>query len=306
MVTRPLAEFHEYITPDSVTYDLAVISKRGRWVISSEGWGFPSTRHLTERDPLGDLERMRVWYLNPRTISLVLRQDFQNRISYWTGRGDLLDAFRPNRGAEGTLRRYLPDGSIRDLAVRLDRGPAFTPRSPSSWDQRGFAELIRFIAPEPWVTDPIQRSVTFSLAALNNLVFPITFPITFGSSLLNDIENLTYNGTWDSFPQIVITGPLNAPIITNDTTGLAVALTYNIPTGRVVTIDLAYGVKTVADDLGVNLIGTVTSVSDLGNWHLTPAPRAVGGVNVIRVQGSQAVAGVSGIALNYFDRYIGI
>ncbi len=307
-----ITEFNQLITADGIVYDLDVHSRQGRWVIGQGGWGLPPIQYVTSREPLGGAEEVRTFRLRPRTIQLFIRHEFCSRDEYWTGRSGLLEVLRFNRGTglgdavPATLRRRLPDGALRDLAVYVSRGAAFTPRGTRRWDEWAYQEALRFTAYDPVIFDPTQRTETFVLTTLTELVFPITFPITFGSATIDETRDVTYVGTWDELPTIILTGPLNNPIITNTTTGEVIELTFNIPDGRVVTIDLSYGVKTVTDDLNTNLIGTVTPASDLGTWHLAPAPEAALGVNVIRVQGSQALAGTTQVALTYFDRYIGI
>lgn len=307
MVQDRIRELTQYITPGGTVYDLTVPSRVGRWVMSQTGWGLPPIEYVSSRGPIQNGQTLRRYFLRPRTVQLLIRHDFCNRDDYWAGRGELLDTLRINQGNDGgTLRRHLTDGSLRDLTVYLVAGPAFTPNPGNTWDEFAYTEALRFTAYDPVVFDPTLKTATFSLAALTNIVFPITFPITFGSTLIDETQIVNYLGTWESLPTIILTGPLNVPTITNVTTGEVIDVQYNIPAGRVLTIDLTYGVKTVLDDLGANFIGTITPASDFGTWHLAPAPEATGGDNSIRVQATGASPGVSGIALQYFDRYLGI
>ena len=82
-------------------------------------------------------------------------------------------------------------------------------------------------------------------------------------------------------------------------------MTYTLAAGVTVTFDLRYGYKTVTDNLGNNLIGTLTTDSDLATWHLAPDPEAPGGVNSIAVSGFYGSAD-SSIQILYKTRYIGI
>lgn len=303
-----VSEFTQYITPDGETYDLSAVGNHGRWILSQEGWGTPPFSLLSYRRAQQHSDAFERFFLQPRVVSLLLRHDYVRRQGYWDGRQSLLTAIRPNRqnADPGTLRRVLPDGTVRDLEVYLDRGPGFTPTRGGVWDQWGFTELLRFFAPNPALTDPTLRTDTLSFPSFSELVFPITFPITFGGGLFIDSTNITYAGSWVSFPQIVLTGPMFKPVITNQTGGEVIELAYKIPSGRVVTIELADGVKTVTDDLGTNLYGTVTPESDFETWHLDPAPLAVGGVNTIGIVATGAVPGSTMMEINYYDRYVGM
>ncbi len=120
------------------------------------------------------------------------------------------------------------------------------------------------------------------------------------------ILNIPYTGTWLTYPKIIITGPLNDAVITNQETGDKLQLDYHIPSGRTVTIDLSYGVKTVVDDLGTNLIGVLSSDSDLATFHIAPDPEANEGVNHISVAGTGESAGTTQVEVQFYNRYIGI
>jgi hypothetical protein len=120
------------------------------------------------------------------------------------------------------------------------------------------------------------------------------------------ILTIPYIGTWLSYPKIIITGPLNDAVITHLETGEKLQLDYHIPVGRTVTIDLAYGEKTVKDDLGTNLIGVLTSDSDLATFHIAPDPEVTGGLNHISVVGTGESVGVTQVEVQFLNRYFGI
>jgi len=302
-------EWWEIITADGLRYRLENFS--GRWVINLSGDGMPPIRYLAQRGPFQDGVTVTDFFLEPRTVELVLRDGRCTRQQYWDARALALDRLRPNRSTNGAimparLRKILPDGTKRDLEVFVDDGLRFTtPTAPAGWDEFAFEEPIRLFAPDPTWFSPTEVDVVFTLATQSQLVFPITFPITFGTGILSVSQNITYAGSWPSFPVITLQGPLNGPSITNVTIGEEITLAYDIPLGETVTIDLEYGRKTVVNNLGTNLIGTVDSGSELGTWRLEVDPRAPGGVNDIQVTGSDADANTA-VSLAYFTRYIGL
>ena len=118
-------------------------------------------------------------------------------------------------------------------------------------------------------------------------------------------DTVIYNGTFASFPVIIMQGPLTQPRIDNITTGRKLEFTNTIDANRTVTVDLAFGNKTVEDDLGANLIGSLTTDSDLLDFALVPAPEAVGGVNSLGVA-AQLTDANSRITIKWFDKFIGI
>lgn len=300
-------EVTDYIGADGVLYPLHVPAAIGRWVISSSGWGAPPVDFVTQRGPYQHGETVVDFFLRPRVIQLLIRQQFCDRDGYWSGRAALLDGIRPNRQipptgtAPGTLRRQLSDGSYRSIDCYLQEGPRFEPRQLGQWDSFAFQEVLRFVAYNPVIYDPGGHTEVFAID--EELVFPITFPIVFGS--LNAVADITYPGTWLEYPTITITGPISSPGITNETTGETIALDYDVASGEVVTITLAYGTKTVVNGAGTNLIGSVTPESDLGTFHLAPAPEAPLGVNTIRVTGT-GVSAFTAVTVSWFDRYFGV
>ncbi len=306
-------EFTSYISADGEEYQFHIPSGYGRWVLSESGWGTPPIDYITQRGPFQHGETVRDFFLRPRVIQMLIRQQFCNRDEWWGGRALLLDAIRPNRqttptGAEpGQLRRIESDGTIRDLNVFISVGPRFEPRNRTGWDEWAFQEVLRFIAHDPVIFDPTRVDTELAPGVVAGaLVFPITFPIEFGAGVIDETTALLYVGTWETYPIIVVTGPLNDFTITNNTTGEVIELDYDIVAGDVITIDLNYGVKTVVDADGVNRIGVVTSESDLATWHIAPDPEAPGGVNSITITGWNTQPGTTSVELRAFTRYFGI
>ena len=302
--------FLSYITPDGRTYPFHTPHDIGRWVISYSGFGTPPIEYITERGPFQHGATVRDYFLQPRVIQLFIRQAFCDRVAWWGGRADLLNEIRPNRQATptgvqpGELQLVETDGTIRSLNVWIQEGPRFEPRESTQWDEWAFQEVLRFVAYDPVAFDPTQVVAAFAVAVAAQLVFPITFPIQFGTGDLDETLAVTYPGTWLSFPIITIVGPIETPRLDNVTTGEKIEFSINIAAGRTVTIDLTEGNKTVVDDLGNNLIGGVTPDSDLGTFHLAPDPEAPLGVNTLRLRGTNP-AGPTAVSLAYFERYFG-
>lgn len=314
-----------YITPDGIKFNLDAPPKRN--LIFEEGLGMPPIEYITSRGPFQHGETFKDYFLRPRNIQMGIRHNFCSRSDYWDGRANLLNHVRPNRiidsttqcGDEhtlGKLRKYLANGNIRDIDVLILEGPNFNPRDPRSWDEWAYTETLRWIAFNPIWYDPLQRTQVVTPDSLQ-LVFPITFPITFGS--LDTQFNVTYAGTWYEYPTFTITGPIAGLVITNVTTDETIVLDYTVPAGVTVFICLQYSTKTVisfsSDDavprlLGgtvteTNLIGFVTPNSDFGTFHLAPDPEAANGVNTIRVQGTGTSAATR-IEMAWYHRYIGV
>lgn len=326
-----LRERFELRMPDGAVYRLE--NGASAFILSDEGLGIPPIEYVTERGVYQHGETMRAYYLRPRIVQLIARRNFCNRLLYWAGRTQLINAVRPNRtvlARPTVLRKYLPNGAIRDLDVYIEQGPAFAARQLDRWDEYSYSETLRLIAYDPTFYDPTVRTLTVVSPTeggeggegeegeelIEQLQFPITFPILFQS--FQETTDITYGessddvsgsggsdgegGNWLTHPTITIVGPITNVIIRNETTDEQIAISYVLDAGETITIDLRYGVKSVTKNDGTNLIGYVSSLSDLGTFHLTPAN---GGVNTISVYGS-ATSSATSVTFTWFNRYIGI
>lgn len=305
-----------YIKPSGEQFLLG--ASRSRQVLSDEGTGMPPLDMVTQRGPYQDGVTLKNIYLEPRILQYHIRQRACTRREYWTVRNTLLDLLAPaNNGAQGTLRKILTDGTTRDINVVIQQGPTFNPRRAGVWDEWAIDEVLRFFAVDPTYFDPTLHTVVwdhttvicepfpytfpFYFCTDPGLIFPITFPITFGGFLTgNGDYQFTYSGTWNSYPTIQVLGPLDWIRITNVTTDEELFINYPLASGESYTIELTYNSKSVSLDAdGTNIIGYVGSQSDLGTFHLAP------GVNSIRIQVGGAGSATT-VTMTYYERFIGI
>lgn len=283
-----------YITPDAVEYMLSPPT----WVLQEDGLGMPPIEYVTQRGPFQHGETVKNFFLRPRTIQLVVRKQGCSRSEYWGIRARLLDILRPGRldpTTPGTLRKYMANGSVRDLSVYTSEGPGFPSHSDEVWDEWSIQDTIRFTAYDPILRDPSVKSASFSIGVPTG-TFPITFP--YQSSTFGTGTQAVNAGTWDSAPTIIITGPITGASITNITTNETITFNYALAAGQVATFDLNFGRKTVTLADGTNLIGYVSVDSDLGTFHFRP------GTNQLQVFGT-GTSGATSIVLQWFNRYIG-
>ena len=305
---RQQLEFDQYIAPDGQVYQFG--NKRDKFIYPMGNLGMAPIRYVTQRGPYQHGETMLDYFLEPRIIQVRHRRVEKSRTGQWDARFDLLDALRPNRQAinslePGILRKIRADGTIRDLNVIVLEGPSFTPATGNNWDEWATDDIIRFIAHDPVFFDPEEIETIFNFSTFEELVFPIDFPIAFFASTFDETDTIEYSGTWLSYPEIIMTGPMNNPIITNTTTGEKIELDYNIALGETVTVTTEYGNKTITNNDGDNLIGTLTTDSDLATFHIAPDPEAPDGENALRAQGAGADSAITQMVVKYLNRYIG-
>lgn len=305
-------EFTEYISPDGETYRFD--NRIDRFLMSETGYGMPPIEYLSRRGPQQHGSTLYDYRLAQRVIQLIERDNACSRSEYYEHRGTILDLLRPNRQAPGlfelgTLRKGLPDGSERAIDVMIEEGPAFAARDTNVWDEWAFTEAIRFVAPDPTFYDPNVSTALFDIDLGDHLIFPFTFDdvdLVFSAGFLSNLQNVIYNGTWLTYPIITINGPIDGFLIKNISTREELRMNYGVSTGETVTIDLSYGVKTVTNSAGVNLIGTISSDSDLVTFHLACDPEVDCGINQIVVKGSNCQGGATSVSVDYYERYIGL
>lgn len=306
-----------YITPSGEHFFLG--ASRSRQVLSDEGTGMPPLEMVTQRGPYQDGTTLKNIYLEPRVLQYHIRQRYCNRREYWAARNTLLGVLAPNidRGLQGTLRKILTDGTIRDLNVTIQQGPGFQPRRSGVWDEWAIDEVLRFIAVDPTYFDPSLQTYTFTMptdcgqfpydfpiSLICPFIFPITFPIVFAGLEGGEAVEVINNGTWKVYPSFEVTGQVNFLRITNNTTGEMIFISYpsGSANGFLYNIDLTYNSKSVTVPVangGDNLIGYVSNDSDLGTWHLAP------GINEVSIE-AYGASGDFFVTMTFNERYIGI
>lgn len=152
-------------------------------------------------------------------------------------------------------------------------------------------------------------AVLIITAAAQIAYFSSSLGVVLGSATLSEGFTIEYIGTWDAFPTITVVGPWDNFSITNAATLETLDFGYNVDGGEVVTFDLAYGLKSVTNQNGTNLIGSLSTDSDLATFHLaSDAEITTGlssGINPMTVTGNN-LTGNSGLVVEWYTRYIGI
>lgn len=302
-----IPEYTQLITPDGKIYNF---ESSERYIITEEGYGMPDIDYIVDKAPNQHGDTVRDYRFKPRVVQIQLRQDTCDRYDYWAERYKLVDYLRPNRQLPGmmtpfTLRKLLPNGDMRDLAVWIQQGPVFSARSVDHWDEYGYTETLRFTADDPIFTNPIKHSIAFTLAPFNQLSFPVSFPIMFGGNLLSMSKDITYLGNFEAFPFIILRGPMTHPEIVNSATAETIQLDYDLKANEVVTIDLTPGEKTITNQFGTDLYGTLHDPTDISTFHLAPEPEAPLGVNPILVIAGGVDLISTRITVEYYERIVG-
>lgn len=186
----------------------------------------------------------------------------------------------------GALKVVTPDGRTRKTDCWMVEFPDIERDGP-------FTGVVAptFWAESPWFYDPTVQSETLALAGDSGITFPITYPITFGSTTIDSYVYPDNTGDVETWPVIRINGPGATISLTNVTTGKVLALTagggVTLDAGDYVTIDMDAGTVTWYDASA----GTTTSVVDKLStasefWPLVRGVNSIHGVMTSAVSAS--------------------
>lgn len=269
-------------------------------------FGAADTQFITRRGYKQNGSTEIDYLLNPRTITVELwRSPACDRQTYWDHRKELHDFLRPNRNGPITFTLRTPNGDLRSIIVRADPGLTFPAQgNNNNWN---IQEQMDFICFDPLFFNAAQSTISLSSTTQVQLVFPITFPISFGTSdIFLTTATITYLGTWKSYPIITLTGPYTRAVITNVQTGIVLFMSVAIAAGEQRIIDLTPGSQSITDANGVNKFSDLGAGSDLIDFAIFPDPEVAGGIQSITIQLVFGVAGVSGASLSYYERFFGL
>jgi len=292
-----------YESPDGLRYYFD-----GR-MVSHAGIGLQQIKFIEDFGPQQDGSTVRDWRINPRTIALEI---FLQGDSCCQTRGEqlaeLINIIRPNRGTSrevsGWLRFFNDASELMEIPVHVSRGPSGDFNYNAEIGKYQVADTVQFYA-----ADPIWREFE-----KKNQVVDFGEGSCLGDCLGDDFciisttftsFAITYGGTWDGDQiDIFLTGPMANIAITNSTTGKTIELNHVIAVGDSVLIQIRPEFVTVTDNNGNNLIGSITSISDLVDFVLVAEGQITSnGENLIIVT-QTGVNSNSAIEIGYWERHI--
>lgn len=276
-------------------------------VVSATGVGLAPVRRLAQRGPLQHGETDLGFRLDSRTITLVLIAAGETEAEVDAMRDGLALLFGPRRDSPAALRVTRDDGAVRQIDCR-PFGTADFPVTPDDsygpWQKVG----VQLAAADPVWYEPELRQIAFTSASfIYGVAFPLAVPLIFPASLSGSATfAVAYGGSFDAFPVITLTGPITDALITNGVTGETLSLAgHTVAGGTTLTIDLAYGKKTVIDSSGANQISKLTSGSSLATWRILSRLEAPGGINPVTISGSGLTA-ASQVLIEYRNRFLSL
>lgn len=282
--------------------------------------GMAEIRRLSQRAAaqIGDTDVGYRW--EPRYLDLVWGIVGSSLSDYRDIRERLQTVFLPRTYATQLIFAF--GDRTRALDVHLDGELLWSDRVEVAERVSGI-----FKASDPRLYDPAVHAVTFSFDSISGggdgMPVPLAIPWEVGADVLDLVIDVTYAGASKmaapEYPVIRIAGPIEDPVITNETTGEVIDLSGEgglvlSDSSEWVDVDLASppgDAKTITDQDGNSAEQYLTTDSDLATFHLAPAGELLSsgiyatGVNSIRVTGDN-VTQLTVVTLRYYDRYYGV
>ena len=300
-----IAEFVYYVDPNGVEYPLF----GGRRVLMSwRDFGNPPINYLSDKGPNQHGVTVRDYRFIERTITLREYERGCLRLDWWCHEGKLIDAMRPNRSSTaqpGKILVILPDSTSREIKARLTRGPDGNWNGEGSQAPTDLRENLTFFCGDPFWRDTTQLTSTFTLSPASSCLPTCLSTCLGGSNVINSTTDIVYTGTWNGDQiTITLTGPMESPIITNETTNQEIKFNYTIAAGETVTVEIQPDLVTVVNNSGTNLIGTIDNISDLVTFFIaTESDLTSDGTNTIRVVASESSTATT-VILAYYTRHL--
>ena len=271
-------------------------------VEEAEGLGMPPLHRIREKGPKQHGETDLGYRLDKRVIQCVVAARAASWEEHFERRQELLEYLSPAGDDPVILRFTQPDGvTIRQIEGYVDgSGPVFAKKDARLYQIQRAA--FRIDCPDPIWYDPDRKGVrAVGGGGGTGFSFPMAVPWTLGGIDIATQIAVDYQGSFEEYPEIVISGPIDNARIENLETGEVLELGGpTIENGDFYTIDLRYEHKTVVDSSGVNKVAELTLASDLATWHLEPV-----GSNMIDFSGENGGSNTS-IILRWYNRYLGI
>lgn len=271
--------------------------------LREQGTGVPQLRDKTESGPLQHGATLLLQRLKPRTIKLKFE------LHHASGPAEVARARRAfakffqinskTTDAHGRLR-WVTDVT-REIKARPIGGLDFD----WQWHEPDKIEMeIVLLCDNPLWYDPTLQALTWSQQSLNSVTFPFYMPIAFaGENEIYSTYEVTNAGEWETYPTIVVTGPVTDLVIGNLTIDERLSLPgVSIAIGEQVVFDLTPGEKRVYGAGERNLFGYLGVPNNLASWRLASAPEATSGANEIFVY-ARNTTDDSAIVMSWYNLY---
>ena len=274
-------------------------------------YGIAPVNYITQKGYKQVGQTVRGVNYEPRTVSLNLfTTQNKTRTEYWLERQRIFNIVRPNRGLnrlnELTLTIRREDGTKRYIKGFYAGGLELTDVDDNENAFR-ISTTLNIFCPNPIWYDSSTTVLSPATSQGDQLVFPATFPIRFGTSgAVYSTGDLNYEGSFRAYPTITIDGPYTTATITLNPTGEQLILLNAILTGEQRIITLGETGFTIVDGNGDDAFNDL-QVANLVDFYIKPSDQfSAGETQSISTNLLNGVNGVSGVTYEYNTAYIGI
>ena len=204
----------------------------GYEIVSANHFDLPELRTSDVNRPQRDGQFAGTDFMAGKSIHLQLEAWSSDDVDLGSRLTVLMAAFAP--GVTADLVTNIPGLGLIKMECRVRRRSL-----PMNIDQVG--GLTRF-AVDLYAVDPVWKSNATSQVELGltdvsgGLSFPLTFPISFGETNDGSV-NLQNDGSYESFPVIVISGPVTDPSLENRSQGKTLSFTGTVAADETLVID---------------------------------------------------------------------
>lgn len=273
------------------------------YLVGTVNFGLAPVTRITQRGPFENGDTDVDFRINPRVMNIPIVVPASSYDDMMQKRSDLMKVFKPGNDVT-SYRMTWNDGvhgtQIRKIDGRIAGGLQFD-TSSTEYTIRTVVQLR--CADPTWYDDTVTNYDLTALSWGTPTPIPRLYPVTYGTdqNTINKITTFTYDGSWNAYPILVLTGGLDDVVIT-DTLGHVIRIDVAIDYPNVWTITLGDNI-TIVDQNGVNKFEYLNIDSDLTRWAVYAASGTVpDGVNTISVSAS----GSGTISMSFNTRYVGV
>jgi len=272
-------------------------------LLRHEGLGMVPVRRLVEQGPYQHGVTDRGFRLLPRQVLLSIVAIGATLEEIYDRHETLLKALVASDDPLIVTFGY-PDGRRRELDAYYRGGVTFPVANRLGYSEEVAIELM---CPEGVLRALTTSVETFGIGGgSTGFAVPTPIPVLVGASVLDQTLPISYGGTFLTYPVIKIKGPITDAKLENLTTDEELFFDgITIADADWYELALGYGLKTVKDKAGDNKIADLAEDSDLATWHLAADPEATGGINDVRVTGTNAGSNTE-ITFSYREKYVGL
>jgi hypothetical protein len=272
-------------------------------VTGYDGFGMAPVKRVLSKGPDQHGVFDQGFTLEPRSIVLGIFVHGNSDLTYRGNLAELLAMLRPSRNTI-TLRYTFPSGDQFSIDCFYSADLDLPSKDRHGTYQR---TAVGLLCPDPTWYGAEQTAIFVGAGGSQTMDVPLVIPWKVGGLSMNMSQAVVNSGSWEAWPIVEVTGPIDACVITNESSGDSLDFTgYSITAGTVVRIDTRYGYKTVTKvSDGSNLIDKLTAASDLATFRLLADPDVTDGINSVRISGT-AISAATFAQVSWASRYIGI